>query len=85
MAVLTNGQRQTLSEEIQRDLSATNTVVAGVLKADWRPLINAIDQFYSDNDAALIAALPVKMQGLGKNIIHIAKDAVQAERLKRNV
>jgi len=56
MALLTNGDRATIHADLMRDPSTGET---GALKADWRTLVDSLDQFLSDNVTAINNAIPV--------------------------
>lgn len=55
MAVLTDNDRALLFADWQRD---NETPLAALTKADIRAAVNAIDQYLSDNAAAINQAIP---------------------------
>lgn len=63
MAVLSDADRQELWAELMAEFSRARETTAGVAKADLRAAVNAIDQFLSDNVAAVNSAIPQPARG----------------------
>jgi hypothetical protein len=61
MAVMSNNDRATVWAEFMRLGSQTGNV--GCLKADLRAAVDALDQFLSDNAAAINTAIPQPARG----------------------
>ena len=63
MAALADADRASLWAEIQRELSSRG-IDPNVTKAQGRTIVNTIDQFLSDNAAAINATIPQPERGL---------------------
>lgn len=58
MATMTDAQRKELWAKGMSDLSSDREVLAGVLKADFRAAVDAVDGWVSTNQASFNAVLP---------------------------
>lgn len=58
MAVLTDTQRQQVTDKFMQDQSEVRVVLAVVTAADLRAAANATDQWIEDNQASFNTALP---------------------------
>lgn len=58
MALLTEAQRQAVTNVFMRDRSEKRDVLPGVKKTDLRAAIDATDQWIEDNQASYNSALP---------------------------
>jgi hypothetical protein len=62
MAVLADADRILAHAELMRRFSA-DSLPCSIVKADLRAAVNAIDQFLSDNAAAINSAIPQPARG----------------------
>lgn len=59
MAVMTDPQRAECNAEFMREISDARQACNGLTKADILAAVNALDQYLSDNAAAINSALPL--------------------------
>lgn len=58
MAVLSDTERRTVWQEYQRELSDKRESVGTITKVDLRAAVNALDDFFEANAAAINSAIP---------------------------
>jgi hypothetical protein len=58
MTIMSDPNRAECLREYQADLSIVRDQTNGVLKADIQAALNALDQYFSDNGAAINTTIP---------------------------
>jgi hypothetical protein len=59
MAVLPDQDREDVAAEYMRECASRGVVFSGVLKADVKAMLNALDVFFNTNASAINNAIPL--------------------------